>query len=225
MKTAFCLTALCVLLTVSTSLFGDDDFDILFEKVAYGDIQGLEEAIAAGVDVNATDETYGSTALIMACSYGYIDMAKILIAGGANINMQETYRGNSALTAAAGVSLELVEYLLEQGADAKATLKDGTTAFTASVVGVLSERVSIDVPALFLSLGADVDEAFTSGKAEGYTCIMMAARNNHMELARFLLSEGADVNATAKDGITPLSLAELEGHAEMASYLKANGAR
>ena len=224
MKTTFMFITMLVFLSVSMGVFANDDFDVLIEKVTYGDVKGLEEAIANGIDVNATDEKYGRTALIMACSYGYMDVAEILLAGGADINIQETYHGHSALTAAAGVSLELVEYLVEQGADPHATLKDGTTAFTLSVVGVLSERVSIDVPAFFLSLGADVDESVRSGRAEGYTCLMMASRNNHMELVEFLLAEGAEIQATAKDGSTALSLAEQEGHGEIAAYLKKHGA-
>jgi ankyrin repeat protein len=225
MKTAICLVALLAFFSISMRLCADNDFDLLFEKVMYGDIQGLEEAIANGADVNAADEKYGSTALIMACSYGYVDIAKILIEAGADVNMQESYLGNSALTASAGVSQDLVEYLLERGADPQTTLNDGTTAFTLSVVGVLSESVSLDMPALFLSLGADIDEAPTSGRAEGYTCLMMSARNNHMELVKFLLAEGADINARASDGATALSLAEKDGHGDMASFLKASGAR
>ena len=225
MKTAICMVALFAFFSLSICLFAENDFDILIEKVMYGDIQGLEEAIANGADVNAADDTYGSTALIMACSYGYMDIAKILVDAGADVNMQEHYLGNSALTAAASVSQDLVEYLLQHGADPQATLNDGTSAFTLSVVGVLSESVSLDLPALFLSLGANIDEAPTSGGAEGYTCLMMSARNNHMELVKFLLAEGADIHARASDGETALSLAEKDGHKDMASFLMTSGAK
>ena len=44
-------------------------------------------------------------------------------------------------------------------------------------------------------------------------------------VATVLLKNGANVNAKASDGETPLSLANASGHARMVELLKANGAR
>ena len=38
------------------------------------------------------------------------------------------------------------------------------------------------------------------------TSLMMAARNNHFELVKFLVENGADVNAKAENGTTALDL-------------------
>ena len=43
--------------------------------------------------------------------------------------------------------------------------------------------------------------------------------------ATVLLKNGANVNAKANDGTTPLSLATAQGHARMVELLKANGAK
>ena len=47
----------------------------------------------------------------------------------------------------------------------------------------------------------------------------------HILVASVLLKNGANVNAMASDGETPLSLAKDEGHVRMVELLKANGAK
>ena len=69
-----------------------------------------------------------------------------------------------------------------------------------------------------------MNDPISTGPGEGYTCLMMVARNARPDLAEFLLSKGADINARAKDGSTALSLAMEENDAQMAALLKANGA-
>jgi ankyrin repeat protein len=76
-----------------------------------------------------------------------------------------------------------------------------------------------------LEYGADVDESFTSGPAEGYTCLMMAARNQRPDIVKFLADNGANVNAKAANGNTPLSLAEEEEDKEIIELLKQLGAK
>jgi len=126
--------------------------------------------------------------------------------------------------AASTRSEELVDLLLENGADASAALPDGTTAFTTAVVGVVTGSISTKVTDKLLARGANVDESASSGDAAGYTCLMMAARNASPELVEYLVKKGADVNARAADGKTPLSLATGEDDQEMIALLKKLGA-
>jgi len=81
------------------------------------------------------------------------------------------------------------------------------------------------VASLLLEKGDDVNEAGSSGPAEGYTCLMMAASNNKPELVKFLLSKGADINAKAKDGSSAIGLAVKENDKDMVALLKENGAK
>ena len=76
-----------------------------------------------------------------------------------------------------------------------------------------------------MSKGADVDESATIGHAAGYTPLMIAARNNRLELVNFLIKNGAKVNAKSKDGSTALSLAAKKGHQDIINVLKSNGAK
>src|SRR4029077_7851945 len=59
-------------------------------------------------------------------------------------------------------------------------------------------------------------EEFASGWV---TPLMFAAREGHVESARFLVAAGADVNAIAGDGKDALGLAIFNGNYELASML------
>jgi len=53
---------------------------------------------------------------------------------------------------------------------------------------------------------------------------MMAARSNHIELAKYLISKGVNVNAKAKTGDSPLSIAMEEKYEKMIALLEKHGA-
>ena len=53
----------------------------------------------------------------------------------------------------------------------------------------------------------------------------MMLGSGHILVATLLLKNGANVNAKANEGQTPLSLAEAKGRARMVELLKANGAK
>jgi hypothetical protein len=56
------------------------------------------------------------------------------------------------------------------------------------------------------------------------TPLHAAAIQGHLELARYLLSEGADPNVRTKCGDTPLHVAVDSGHATLAALLREGGA-
>ena len=53
----------------------------------------------------------------------------------------------------------------------------------------------------------------------------MAAQKGHLEVVRFLVAQGAKVDAPANDGYTPLSVAAQNGHLEVVRFLEAQGAK
>jgi len=202
----FSLTMLLCLLLLAApqATAGPGDAEKLIEKVFSQDLNGLEQLIAAGVDVDARDPNSGSTALMLACNYGFYDMVKILLSAGADPDVADN-GGMTALMATVRVSKEMTDLLLKHGADPGIKAQAGVTALTHSILGVLMGSVTTEVPAMLLDRGADVNEAATYGRTAGYTPLMMAARNNDRELARFLIDSGGDVNARAGDGATALT--------------------
>lgn len=215
---------LLLALIISSEYVTAQDGSELINSVIYQDLDKVKELVEAGVDVNFQEENYGSTALILACQYNFADIAKYLIEAGADLSKQAK-AGHTALIAAAGASEELVNLLISKGADISVKLEDGTSAFTFSIIGVLSERIGFENAKTLLEKGADVDETQVSGEAAGYTCLMMAARNQRPDIVNFLVENGANVNAKAENGNTPLSLAEEENDQEMVALLKELGAK
>ncbi len=55
--------------------------------------------------------------------------------------------------------------------------------------------------------------------------LFIAAGQDNEELVRFLIKNGANVNAKSKKGKTPLSIATEAGNANIIELLKSNGAK
>ena len=53
---------------------------------------------------------------------------------------------------------------------------------------------------------------------------LMLLEHGQILAATVLLKNGANVNAKTNDGLTPLSVAQSNGHTRMVELLKANGA-
>lgn len=203
---------------------GAQDGTELITAIAYQDLDKVKNLVEAGVDINYQEESAGATALILSAMYNFVDMARYLIEKGADVSIQNR-AGQTALMAAAGSSEEMFDLLVANGADMSVKSEDGTSAFTLSITGALSERVGLEIAKKLLEMGANVDESFNSGAAEGYTCLMMAARNQRPDIVKFLAENGANVNARAADGNTPLSLAKKEEDREMVAILTKLGAK
>ena len=58
----------------------------------------------------------------------------------------------------------------------------------------------------------------------GRTPLYNACLNGHMDAARSLLAQGADVNRATKNGVTPLWIACQSGHVDAAGLLLDKGA-
>jgi ankyrin repeat protein len=73
----------------------------------------------------------------------------------------------------------------------------------------------------FLKRGANVHY-----RRGGWTVLMFAAREGHVDIVRLLLDHGADANVTSesRDGATPLTIAAEHGHVEVIKLLLSRGA-
>lgn len=192
------------------------DGDELVQKAWAGDLEGISKLIDGGADVDAKNEA-GSTALVLVASFrDYEDVVELLVSRGADVNVPDS-KGRTPLMAAVSVSKKGTELLLSKGADIKPRSEGGATAFLHWAMGHLEGQERVDVAELLLSNGADIDDALDAGT----TAVMIAVRSNDLELVKFLVSRGANLDATRnRDGKTALALAEKAGNAEIVAFLK-----
>jgi ankyrin repeat protein len=204
----------------------------LISAVLYKGVDEVKNVLAEGVDINQQDDL-GYTALIWACSYSsreeYRKSAELLISEGADVNIQAK-DGTAAIIESAGNSPEIFNLLVEKGADITVKKKDGTGAFYNCLATVINYGLTFTDEYMtminyLLANGASVDESPVSGELKGYTPLIYAARDNYLEIAKFLIEHGANVNAKNLHDQTPLSVAEDAGHTEMIQLLKAHGAK
>jgi glyoxylase-like metal-dependent hydrolase (beta-lactamase superfamily II) len=113
-----------------------------------------------------------------------------------------------------GVHMEVLQYLIENGADVNARDENSVTPLHS-----LSYRGESQAMELLIRKGADV-EATDDG---GLVPLLYAAYGGHEVAAAILIKNGAKVNARDNTGLTAVDLAEDQGHVKLARYLIANG--
>src|SRR5262249_33953854 len=156
--------------------------------------------LRSGVDPNGRILSHGETALMMAARTGILDTVKKLLEYGADVHAKEDLRGTDALMWAAeqGHS-EVVQFLIDHGA------------------GVNSQSKVVR-PVRGNGLSFDVWNADGRDPIGGLTALLFASREGSMETVRVLVAAGADVNAAAADGSSPLMVAIQNGQYAIAQF-------
>jgi ankyrin repeat protein len=173
----------------------------LIEAVISGQHAAAKSLIEAGANLNLFDKAVGYTALMWACSRGDLEAAKLLVLAGADVNARSPEFGWTPLLCAAGISLPVVQLLLEAGADPSVAKNDGTTAVAVaerakhfeiaaelSAKGVTAQNV-IPEP-VFLpwpEIGVDVDYTNPASVVRG----LIVAMNQYEERAHFAKDNNA----------------------------------
>ncbi len=173
----------------------------LSEAAIVGDTAMLTNLIEGGADVNAVNAD-GQTALMVVARTGNVQSARLLLAHGANVNAHELWRGQTALMWAAAEGLPaMVTELLAHGADVNAR----------SQVNNWERDVTAEPRRKYMPLG-------------GWTPLLFAARQGHLDVAKALVEGGADLNLQDPDLVSPTVTAIVNGHYDVAAYLIEKGA-
>jgi ankyrin repeat protein len=171
---------------------------------ANGDAAAVQMLLDAGADPNTTSAD-GETVLMTAARTGRVDAARPLIVRGANVNAAETWMGETAVMwAAAEGHAAMVKLLAEAGAalDARATAQE-----FAKITFNGSTMVSTPLP------------------RGGMTAMLLAAREGSVTGVQALVEAGADMNVPDRDGTTPLVMAIINRHNDVAKLLIEKGAQ
>jgi uncharacterized protein len=190
--------------------------------------------VRAKARVNAVNR-YGVPPLALASTNGNTATVKLLLEAGADANA--TLKGGETvlMLAARSGSVEVVKALLARGAKHDARERQGQTA----LMWAAAEGNTAVVRAL-IEAGADMNATTDSG----FTPFFLAVREGHLDTVREFLEKGGDVNATMQrpapapgangrlpygrgtvvPGTSPLMLAVMNGHFELAIALVDAGA-
>lgn len=149
-------------------------------------VQIARMLVDSGADVNAG----GSDALFRAVRRDDVDVVRYLIGAGARINRPSDCESPLAV-AAEGEKIELVQLLLEHGADPNL---GSSSMFESNTVLQLAARTgSLDIVKLLIEAGADVNAPASCPFSE--TALQAASSQGHEQVVACLLESGADVNA------------------------------
>ncbi len=203
----------------------------LFDAVNRNDISAVRDLLEKGMDPNTPEGTYLPNPLIYSCTTGKFNMTNLLLYYGANPNQKfpsgfgplefsvmESRREITTLllqwgtdpvkssswtltmVAVAYGNLLEAERLIQSGSGVRGTDKSMLSPLTiASSLGYLN------IAQMLVYHKADVNEHYGE---YGYSPLMYAAMNGHVELVRFLIVNGADPKFTTPDGRSALSLTQ-----------------
>lgn len=149
--------------------------------------------VEAGADVNAEESQREGPLLIRAALRRDVELARYLISAGARVNVAADLHGTPLMLAARGDQIELLQLLLEQGADANVIAGHNGTHKPSALL-VAAEAGNLDFVELLVGAGADVNAPACC--VRGQTALQAASFRGHIKMMTFLLNSGANVNAS-----------------------------
>jgi len=174
-----------------------------------GNVEMLQVLLSAGI----RDSDAKTQALKRASSNGKIDAMRVLIGSGANPIAPDVL-----ISAARSGIPSVVGEILKYRPDVNMRGQDGTTALIACLQAYHYSDADVnlrEVVQILLDAGADPNGADKKGVTP------LIANSRDIEIAQMLIGHGANVNAQASDGFTPLLNAET---VELTRLLLKNGA-
>ena len=197
------LTLVKKLIAAGADVEARNDFGAfaLSEAAIAGETPIIAALLAGGAAVDGASSE-GETALMEVARTGRLEAAKVLVKAGADVNAKEHWGGQSPLMWAAAQSQpEMIKFLLANGADvnARGAVRDW-------------QRKVIKEPR-----PKDMNQG-------GFTALLYAAREGCIDCAKALVAGGADIDLPDPQRVTPLVMALLNLHFDLAIYLIEAGA-
>ncbi len=171
------------------------DYSPLHYAATHGDIELMELLIDAGMNINELTTNTRNSPLILAIYYKNTEAAKYLIRKGADPLFKTKLGNNAASIAIMENQDDILELLIPRGVNVNELVKNKSLLMLACEKG--NQYV------LNVLINAKTDVNFR-GK-DGYTALMVAAKNGYGDLVYYLLKADAEINAATrlKVGETP----------------------
>ena len=209
------------------------DPEEMLQAAQRGDVVKVRQLLASDTTLANAKGAYNKTPLHWAAEKNYPELAELLVAAGADINAEVSW-GMTPLQWAANMgSRDVAKVLLAHGAAPQLNM------WAAAGLGMLDVVQSFWDSASPSTLKPGAGQTRTRdlgdgkwGKSpppESYAELVseafyIAARNGHLEVARFLLEKGADINCRGFFDAPGLHWAAIGGHKAMVEFLIGHGA-
>ncbi|QMU27278.1 ankyrin repeat domain-containing protein [Adhaeribacter radiodurans] len=153
----------------------------IFEAAALGVNERVQELLNNQADLINSTSPDGFSPLGLASFFGHADTVKLLIEKGANVNQasKNDWQVQPLHSAVAARSLEIVTYLLENGAEVNTQQQHGFTPLHAA-----AQNGDADMIKLLLEHKADINATTSSGE----TAMDIALKCKHTEAAHMFVA-------------------------------------
>ncbi|MBN1949017.1 MAG: ankyrin repeat domain-containing protein [Candidatus Cloacimonetes bacterium] len=175
------------------------------EMISYLLEQGADPAIA---NIN------GNTAFLNSMFSGNLAIVKMIRERIPNINETNLWGVNALIYTAWKGYGEIVDYLIEEGVDIHHFSNSGENAL---VWAVVAER--FEIAEKLMQHGLSMQDRDQFGRTP-----LFAAYKSSLESVKFMLEQGAEINAADSTGNIPLHMAAWRGSTEVVDYLLTRGA-
>ncbi len=194
-----------------------------FHSIAYSekDKNIINFFLENGAKLNQKDAE-GNTPFMNAASRNSLEIVRLLEKKVDNINEKNKKEQTALMLAIANNDIEVAKYLLENGANAAATDKQGKNLAYYLLDSYKLQgdfRTKLD---LLMKNGVEM----TKTQADGNSLYHLAVQSDEVELVKILSTFNLDVNAKNSEGHTPLHIAAMKAKDdEILKYLIAQGAK
>ena len=203
---------------------------------AAGRAQALELLIEAGAELDSRERSHGHTPLMFAAAANQAEAIRILLAAGADpalhnevVSMEEISKEDARLQEERNERVAA-----EQARRAREAALARGEVLEEEEEEVVAEEAAGEAPAVADSAPQPPREegviqpltyAGLIGEYGGFTALHLAARDGNVEAVEALLAGGAELDQkSAGDGSTPLLVATINGHWDLAMELLDRGA-
>ncbi|MGL5955869.1 MAG: ankyrin repeat domain-containing protein [Brevinema sp.] len=194
-----------------------------FTAIQNGDTYQIKDLLDQGIHPDIRKPDNNNTALIIAISFRRERIVQLLLDRGANPNLSAQSKGISNITplmiAAQQGPLEIVQEIINYGADINAVTTSGVTALMSAI-----KNQRGDIVQCLLSQNADINLATTQGEITNITALMIATQTGNIEITKQLLnSPKINIQRTDSTGKNALIYAYISGNISMINLLLASG--
>jgi len=209
-ETAFQVAARAGHVKVADLLKGPED--ALVEAAKANDVSRAKQIVEAnGALLNRRDPQFGATPLHWAALKGNNEVAEYLVSAGADLNAKNN-KGETPYQVADRAGKKNMLSVLAGGG--------GATGAPAGEIGIFEAAKRGDLARVQQLVRGDSTLLGQKDAAFGATPLHWAALRGHTDVVAFLLSAGADTEATNGRGETPIQVAQRAGKKDVVEAFK-----